>query len=249
MQLSAADWQAIWLSLKLATATTFILLVLATPLAWWLSASGQPQRDRWRTAVEALVALPLVLPPTVLGFYLLLLLGPNGAIGATLQQLGFAHLAFSFGGILLASVLYSLPFAVQPLQQAFSQLGRGPVDVAASLGAGPFDRFFTVVLPLCRGGFVVAATLSFAHTLGEFGVILMLGGSIPGQTKVLSILIYDHAEAMNFASAQLLSAVLLVFSFLVLFAVYHVRRRSQWHLQPRRRDLLPAEPAAKRSVP
>jgi molybdate transport system permease protein len=247
MQLSAADWQAIWLSLKLASATTLVLLVLATPLAWWLSAAAH-QRDRWRTAVEALVALPLVLPPTVLGFYLLVLLGPNGPVGATLQQLGFSHLAFSFGGILLASVLYSLPFAVQPLQQAFSQLGRSPVEVAASLGAGPVDRFFTVILPLCRGGFVVAATLSFAHTLGEFGVILMLGGSIPGQTKVLSILIYDHAEAMHFASAQLLSMILLVFSFVVLFAVYHVQRRSQWLSAASRRDV-PSVNTNHRSIP
>jgi molybdate transport system permease protein len=161
----------------------------------------------------------------VLGFYLLLLLGPQGVVGNTLQQLGLPHLAFSFSGILLASVLYSLPFAVQPLQQAFEQLGRQPVEIAASLGAGPVDRFFTVILPLCRGGFIVAATLSFAHTLGEFGVILMLGGSIPGQTKVLSIAIYDHAEAMNYAAAQQLSLLLLLFSFVVLFVVYGARRK------------------------
>lgn len=224
--LSAADWQAIWLSLKLAGATTGILLLLATPLAWWLSAPRQRGSSFMRTGVEALVALPLVLPPTVLGFYLLLLLGPEGAVGATLQQWGLSHLAFSFTGILVASVFYSLPFAVQPLQQAFEQMGRTPVAVAASLGAGAFDRFFTVILPFCRSGFVVAATLSFAHTLGEFGVILMLGGSIPGETKVLSILIYDHAEALNFAVARQLSLGLLIFSFVVLFAVYTLRRRQ-----------------------
>lgn len=222
--LSAADWQAIGLTLQLALATMLILLLLATPLAWWLSESHRSDRDWLRTAVQALVALPLVLPPTVLGFYLLLLLGPQGAVGSLLQQLGFSHLAFSFTGILIASVLYSLPFAVQPLQQAFTQLGRQPVELAASLGAGPLDRFFTVMLPMCRGGFIVAATLSFAHTLGEFGVILMLGGSIPGQTKVLSILIYDHAEALNYQSAQQLSLLLLLFSFVVLFVVYAMQR-------------------------
>lgn len=230
--LSAADWQAIVLTLKLAFYTMVVLMLIATPLAWWLAA----ERRRLsgfsigvRTVVQAVVALPLVLPPTVLGFYLLLLLGPQGAIGGTLQQLGLPHLAFSFTGILLASVLYSLPFAVQPLQQAFEQLGRQPVDIAASLGAGPIDRFFTVILPLCRGGFIVAATLSFAHTLGEFGVILMLGGSIPGQTKVLSIMIYDHAEAMNYAAAQQLSLLLLLFSFAVLFLVYAMRGKAGSH--------------------
>lgn len=225
--LSAADWQAIGLTLRLALLTTLILLIVATPLAWWLSHTPPKQsRHHWlRSAVQALVALPLVLPPTVLGFYLLLLLGPQGVIGGTLQSFGFQHLAFSFSGILIASVLYSLPFAVQPLQQAFQQLGRQPVEVAASLGAGPVDRFITVIFPLCRGGFIVAATLSFAHTLGEFGVILMLGGSIPGQTKVLSILIYDHAEAMNYQAAQQLSLLLLVFSFVVLFVVYGLQRK------------------------
>jgi molybdate transport system permease protein len=227
--LSAADWQAIQLTLTLAFYTMLLLLVIATPLAWWLAAErrGLSAFSYWlRTLLQTVVALPLVLPPTVLGFYLLLLLGPQGVVGSTLQQLGLPHLAFSFPGILLASVLYSLPFAVQPLQQAFEQLGRQPVEIAASLGAGPIDRFFTVILPLCRGGFIVAATLSFAHTLGEFGVILMLGGSIPGQTKVLSIAIYDHAEAMNYAAAQQLSLLLLLFSFVVLFVVYGARRKT-----------------------
>ena len=222
-ELSAADWQAIQLTIKLCFLTTLILLAIATPLAWWL-ASG---KSAMRVVVQAIVALPLVLPPTVLGFYLLLVLGPRGPVGSTLESLGFNHLVFSFEGILLASVLYSMPFAVQPLLEAFNNLGRRPVEVASSLGAGVVDRFFTVILPLCRGGFIVAATLSFAHTVGEFGVILMLGGSIPGETKVLSVLIYDHTEAMNYAAAHRLSLLLLVFSFLVLFVVYGMNRRFQ----------------------
>lgn len=219
--LSAADWQAIEVTLRLCLFTTLILLVIATPLAWWLSR----ERSTARVIVQAIVALPLVLPPTVLGFYLLMTLGPRGVVGGTLESMGLTHLAFSFEGILLASVLYSMPFAVQPLLESFNNLGRRPVDVAASLGAGVIDRFFTVILPMCKGGFVVAATLSFAHTVGEFGVIVMLGGSIPGETKVLSVLIYDHAESMNYAAAHKLSAMLLVFSFLVLFVVYSINRR------------------------
>lgn len=221
--LGPADWQAIQVTLKLCFFTTVILLLIATPLAWWLSRG----RTAWRVAVQTIVALPLVLPPTVLGFYLLVTLGPRGPVGSTLESIGLNHLAFSFEGILLASVLYSMPFAVQPLLESFNNLGRRPVEVAASLGAGVMDRFFTVVLPMCKGGFVVAATLSFAHTVGEFGVILMLGGSIPGETKVLSVLIYDHAEAMNYAAAHRLSLMLLVFSFLVLFVVYGFNRRFQ----------------------
>ena len=221
--LGADDWQAILLTLRLAFASTFILLVIATPLAWWLSGT---KYQTTKTVIQAIVALPLVLPPTVLGFYLLLLLSPDGVIGKTLEQLGLPNMAFSFYGILLASVLYSLPFAVQPLQQSFEQLGRQPIEVAASLGAGFLDRFFSVILPMCRGGFIVAATLSFAHTLGEFGVILMLGGSIPGETKVLSIAIYDHAESMNYQSAGQLSLGLLVFSFVVLVLVYRSRQQQ-----------------------
>ncbi|ENO75115.1 MULTISPECIES: molybdate ABC transporter permease subunit [unclassified Thauera] len=219
--LGPQDWQAIEVTFKLCLYTTLILLVIATPLAWWLAAG----RSNLRTAVQAVVALPLVLPPTVLGFYLLVALGPRGFVGSTLEGLGLSHLAFSFEGILLASVLYSMPFAVQPLHEAFSQLGRRPVEVASALGANAVDRFLTVVLPLTRGGFVVAFTLTFAHTLGEFGVILMLGGSIPGETKVLSVLIYDHAEALNYDAAHRLSLGLLVFSFLTLFVVYAINRR------------------------
>jgi molybdate transport system permease protein len=221
--LGPADWQAIQVTLKLCFFTTAILLLIATPLAWWLSRG----RSAWRIAVQAIVALPLVLPPTVLGFYLLVTLGPRGPVGSALESIGLNHLAFSFEGILLASVLYSMPFAVQPLLESFNNLGRRPVEVAASLGAGVMDRFFTVILPMCKGGFVVAATLTFAHTIGEFGVILMLGGSIPGETKVLSVLIYDHTEAMNYAAAHRLSLMLLVFSFLVLFLVYGISRRFQ----------------------
>jgi molybdate transport system permease protein len=221
--LGPAEWQAIDVTLRLCLYTTMILLVLATPLAWWL-ANGRSQA---RVVVQAIVALPLVLPPTVLGFYLLITLGPRGVVGSTLQDLGFQHLAFSFEGILIASVIYSMPFAVQPLTEAFNTLGRRPAEVASSLGAGPLDRFFSVILPLTRGGFVVAATLTFAHTLGEFGVILMLGGSIPGETRVLSVLIYDHAEAMNYDAAHSLSLMLLVFSFVTLFIVYSINRRFQ----------------------
>lgn len=222
-ELGPAEWQAIQVTFKLCLYTTLILLVLATPLAWWL-AQG---RSHGRVLVQAVVALPLVLPPTVLGFYLLVALGPRGVVGSTLEELGLHHLAFSFEGILIASVLYSMPFAVQPLTEAFRNLGRRPVEVASSLGAGAVDRFRTVIFPLTRGGFVVAATLTFAHTLGEFGVILMLGGSIPGETKVLSVLIYDHAESMNYDAAHSLSLMLLIFAFLTLFVVYSINRRFE----------------------
>jgi molybdate transport system permease protein len=219
--LDSADWQAIELTFKLCLYTTAILLVVATPIAWWLS-SG---RSFARTTVQAIVALPLVLPPTVLGFYLLIALGPRGFVGGSLESMGLNHLAFTFEGILLASILYSMPFAVQPLTEAFNSLGRRPAEVASSLGAGPIDRFFTVILPLTRGGFVVAATLTFAHTIGEFGVILMLGGSIPGETKVLSVLIYDHAEAMNYEAAHRLSLMLVAFAFITLLVVYGMTLR------------------------
>ncbi|MFN2381442.1 MAG: molybdate ABC transporter permease subunit [Guyparkeria sp.] len=221
--LGPAEWQAIDVTFRLCLYTTIILLILATPIAWWLS-NG---RSTGRVIVQAIVALPLVLPPTVLGFYLLVVMGPRGFVGETLENMGLHHLAFSFEGILIGSVLYSMPFAVQPLTEAFSHLGRRPAEVASSLGAGVLDRFRSVILPLTRGGFVVAATLTFAHTLGEFGVILMLGGSIPGETKVLSVLIYDHAEAMNYDAAHTLSLMLLIFAFLTLFVVYSITRRFE----------------------
>lgn len=195
-------------------------MAIATPLAWWLT-SG---RSAFRTAVQAVVALPLVLPPTVLGFYLLIMLGPRGFIGGTLEDMGLHHLAFSFEGILIGSVLYSMPFAVQPLEQAFSNLGRRPIEVAASLGAGAIDRFFSVILPMTKSGFIVAMTLTFAHTMGEFGVVLMVGGNIPGVTHVLSTTIYGYTEGMQYAAAGRLSLMLLIFAFIVLFVVYWFNR-------------------------
>lgn len=221
--LSHEDWGAVLLTLELAGLTTLILLIIATPLAWWL-ASG---KGAGRIAVQAIVALPLVLPPTVLGFYMLILLGPKGYVGSTLESWGFTHLAFTFEGLVISSVIYSMPFAVQPLQETFSHLGRRPLEVAASMGANALDRFVTVILPLCKGGFAVAATLAFAHTIGEFGVILMVGGNIPGETHVLSTVIYDYAESMNYAAAHRLSLLLLVFAFAVLFTVYAVNRRFE----------------------
>jgi molybdate transport system permease protein len=216
------DLQAIWLTLKLATATTALLLVLATPLAWWLANT----RTRWRGPVSALVALPLVLPPTVLGFYLLVAFGPQGWGGQLTQALGLGLLPFTFGGLLLGSVLYSLPFAVQPLQHAFEGVGRRPLEVAATLRAGPLDSFVHVVLPLARGGIVQAAVLSFAHTVGEFGVVLMIGGNIPEQTRVVSTQIYGHVEALQYTQAHALAAAMLAFSFAVLLALALLNRRS-----------------------
>lgn len=215
------DWQAIWLTVKLASITTFILLLIGTPIAWWLA-----RTTAWyKQIVAAVVALPLVLPPTVLGFYLLLLLGPNGSIGKMTQALGFGTLPFTFQGLVFASVLYSLPFAVQPLQNAFESLGKRPLEVAATLGASPFDRFLTVAVPLARPGFFTAAVLAFSHTIGEFGVVLMIGGNIPGETKVLSIAIYDHVETLEYTQAHLLAGGMLLFSFLVLLTLYLVNGR------------------------
>jgi len=219
---SAADLGAILLTCKLASVTTVVLLLLATPLAWWLAQT----RSRWRAAVAAVVALPLVLPPTVLGFYLLVSLGPQGTVGQFMQSLGLGLLPFTFGGLVLGSVVYSLPFAVQPLQHAFEAVGQRPMEVAASLRASPLDAFLTVALPLARPGFVTAAILTFAHTVGEFGVVLMMGGNIPGQTQVVSTQIYAHVEALEYTQAHWLAGAMVVFSFAVLISLnlFNARR-------------------------
>ena len=214
---ASADLAALFLTLRLALLSTFILLLLGTPAAWWLA------RTQWRYKflVEALVALPLVLPPTVLGFYLLIFLGANGP----LAMLGGGTLAFTFTGLVIGSVIYSMPFVIQPLQDAFQAAGKRPLEVAATLGASPRDRFLTVALPLARPGFITAAVLGFAHTIGEFGVVLMIGGNIPGRTQVLSIAIYDHVESLDYASAHFLAGGLIALSFIMLAAVYGANRR------------------------
>lgn len=217
------DWQPIWLTLKLATVTTLVLLVIGTPLAWWLARSRCP----WRDWIGAVVALPLVLPPTVLGFYLLLMLGPNGPIGQATQALGMGTLPFTFAGLVVGSVLYSLPFVVQPVRNAFEAMGERPLEAAATLRASPLFAFVTVALPLARPGFLTGAVLGFAHTVGEFGVVLMIGGNIPGETKVLSVAIYDHVESLEWAQAHLLAGGMLLFSFLVVAAMYRLERRMQ----------------------
>ena len=221
MMLNEFDITALFVTLKLATLSTLILLLLGTPLAWWLS------QTRWKlkAILEAIVALPLVLPPTVLGFYLLITLGPNGPVGGMLESLGGASIAFTFTGLVVGSVIYSMPFVVQPLQNAFSGIGRRPMEVAATLRASPLDRFFTVAVPLARSGFITAAVLGFAHTVGEFGVVLMIGGNIPGETQVLSITIYDHVEALEYGQAHWLAGGLLLLSFLMLIMVYIVNSR------------------------
>lgn len=222
MPFSASDLQAIWLTFRLAATTTVVLLLLGAPLAWWLARTS----SRWRSPVAAIVALPLVLPPTVLGFYLLVAFGPQGWGGQATQALGLGLLPFTFGGLLLGSVLYSLPFAVQPLQAAFEAVGRRPLEAAATLRASPLDTFLHVVLPLSRAGIVQAAVLSFAHTVGEFGVVLMIGGNIPERTRVVSTQIYGHVEALDYAQAHWLSAGMLLFSFVVLLALARLNRRS-----------------------
>jgi molybdate transport system permease protein len=222
MSFGADDLQAIWLTLKLATATTVVLLVLAAPLAWWLAHT----RSRWRGPVGALVALPLVLPPTVLGFYLLVAFGPQGWGGRLTESLGIGLLPFTFAGLVVGSVVYSLPFAVQPLQHAFEAVGRRPMEAAATLGARPLDAFFSVAVPLARGGFLSAAVLSFAHTVGEFGVVLMIGGNIPEKTRVVSTQIYGHVEALDYGHAHALSAAMVLFSFAVLLALALLNRRT-----------------------
>jgi molybdate transport system permease protein len=210
------DWDAVLLTLRLAGLTTALLLLLGTPLAWWLART----RSRLKSAIAAVVALPLVLPPTVLGFYLLVALGPHGAVGRLTASLGLGLLPFTFAGLVIASVLYSLPFAVQPMQNAFEAIGARPFEVAATLRATPLDRFVSVALPLARPGLLTAAVLGFAHTVGEFGVVLMIGGNIPGRTRVAAVQIYDHVEALEYTQAHWLSAGMLGFSFAVLLALY-----------------------------
>lgn len=227
MLLTESDWQAIWLTLRLACITTFLLLMLATPLAWWLAQT----HSRLKRPIAALVALPLVLPPTVLGFYLLLLLGPQGPVGAITQALGLGTLPFTFAGLVVASILYSLPFAVQPIQNAFESIGQRPFDVAATLRASPWDRFWSLAVPLARPGLVTACVLVFAHTIGEFGVVLMIGGNIPGETRVLSVAIYEQVETLEYGRAHWLAAGMLVFSFLVLLGLHLINRRVRLYSQ------------------
>lgn len=214
--LNASDLQAIWLTVRLAGIVTLILLLVGTPIAWWLARS----RAWWKGPIGAVVALPLVLPPSVLGFYLLLAMGPNGPVGQLTQALGIGLLPFTFWGLVIASVFYSLPFMVQPLQSAFETMGERPLEAAATLRASPLDAFFSVAVPLALPGFLTASILTFAHTVGEFGVVLMIGGNIPGVTRVASVQIYDHVEALEYLQAHRLSAVMVAFSFLVLLALY-----------------------------
>jgi len=211
-----SDLAAVWLTLRLAAVTTFLLLLFGTPLAWWLART----RSGLKGPVGAVVALPLVLPPTVLGFYLLIAMGPSGPVGTATQAVGLGLLPFSFAGLVIGSVFYSLPFVVQPLQAAFEAVGDRPLEAAATLRAGPWDRFFTIAVPLARQGFIGATVLGFAHTIGEFGVVLMIGGNIPGATRVLSVALYDHVEALDYANAHVLAAGMLIFSFVVLWASY-----------------------------
>jgi molybdate transport system permease protein len=219
------DLGPLWLTIRLAAITTAILLILGTPLAWWLAFT----RSRIKSVVEATTALPLVLPPTVLGFYLLVFLSPTSPVGSLWVSVTGQTLTFSFIGLVVASVFYSLPFMVQPLQAAFETIGRGPMEAAATLRASPLDAFFTVVAPMASRGYLAATVLTFAHTIGEFGVVLMVGGNVPGQTKVISIAIYEHVETLNYASAHVLSAILLAFSFVVLLFVYVLNRRYPVH--------------------
>lgn len=223
MFLSENDIGSILLTLRLAAVVTVILFVLGTPVAWWLART----RSRWKGPVGAIVALPLVLPPSVLGFYLLVVLGPDGPVGRLTQSLGLGLLPFTFWGLVVGSVFYSLPFMVQPVQNAFEAMGDRPLEVAATLRASPLDAFLTVALPLAVPGLITASVLTFAHTVGEFGVVLMIGGNIPGVTRVASVQIYDHVEAMEYGDAHRLAGVLLVFSFLVLLSLYGWRRRPR----------------------
>jgi molybdate transport system permease protein len=219
--ISEQDLIALFVTLKLASISTIVLILIGTPIAWWLSHSHW----RYKYFVEAIIALPLILPPTVLGFYLLVSLGPNGPIGGLSSALGGGSLAFTFTGLVIGSVVYSMPFVIQPLQNAFSAIGQRPLEVAATLGASPIDRFFSIAIPMARPGFITASVLGFAHTLGEFGVVLMIGGNIPGSTQVVSISIYGHVEALEYGQAHALSASLLLFSFVLLLIVYGANRR------------------------
>jgi len=221
--ISEADLVALAITLKLALLTTFILLVVGTPMAWWLARS----KWRYKFLLEAVIALPLVLPPTVLGFYLLIALGPNGPLGSFATFIGGLPLAFSFTGLVIGSVIYSMPFVVQPLQNAFSNVSQQSLDIAATLRASPINRFFTIVIPLARNGFVTAIVLGFAHTIGEFGVVLMIGGNIPGETQVISIAIYDHVESLEYTQAHVLSGGLLLLSFILLMVVFAFNRRTR----------------------
>jgi molybdate transport system permease protein len=222
MMLSPGDWQAVVLTLELAAIVTLILFVLGTPIAWWLART----HSKWKAPSGAVVALPLVLPPSVLGFYLLLTMGPNGWVGRLTEAMGIGLLPFTFWGLVVASVFYSLPFLVQPLQTAFESLGERTLEAAATLRASPLDRFFSVAAPIALPGFMTAGILSFAHTVGEFGVVLMIGGNIPGETRVASVQIFDHVEALQYGEAHDLAAVLLVFSFLVLLLLYTWRPKA-----------------------
>lgn len=227
--MDTADLGAIWLTLKLATITTIILILIGTPLAWWLART----KSKAKHIIRTLVALPLILPPTVIGFYLLLLMGPNGALGQLTQILGLGLLPFTFTGLVIASLLYSLPFVVQPLYNAFETIGQQPLEVAATLGASPLETFFLVVLPLAKPGYITAIVMGFAHTVGEFGVVLMIGGNIPDKTRVISVQIYDHVDALDYAHAHSLALIMLLFSFVSLLLLYQFNsRRSSGETVP-----------------
>ncbi len=217
------ELQPVWLSLELATVTTVLLLIIGTPLAWWLTRTN----SKWRAPIGSLVTLPLVLPPSVLGFYLLVALGPNGPLGKLTEAMGLGLLTFTFPGLVIGSIFYSLPFAIQPIQGAFETVGNRPLEVAATLRAKPLDAFFTVVLPLARPGFVTAALLTFAHTIGEFGVVLMIGGNVPGKTQVVSTEIYSFVEAMEYSKAHWLAGGMVIFSFVVLMGLYLLNRKNE----------------------
>lgn len=221
--IDAADLTAIRITIELASLTTALLLLIGTPIAWWLARTD----SRWKGPIGAVVSLPLVLPPAVLGFYLLVLMGPHGPVGALTEGLGLGRLPFTFAGLVVASVIYSMPFVIQPLQNAFVAIGDRPLEVAATLRARPIDSFFSVVVPLAKPGFLTAAILGFAHTVGEFGVVLMIGGNIPGKTQVVSMAIYNHVEAMEYGNAHLLAGILLVFSFVVLLALNTLSRSGR----------------------